>query len=250
MSEYGCATKTYSSLKPKLRRGLPLHPKRPVVSFAFRNRAGVARVSHSCADMKRHFRLAVIAAILLLVGGVALLVGRTAWEQRKPAILLDALELVPGVSQHIQGFRRVKVKDGRKVWEVAAEDGQYFEEDKVVVVRGAVMEWYLEDGRTVGLRGDEGRIILDGREVGRVELSGDIQVSLADYTVRTTDATYDSEAQTIHAPGRIQITGRALQLTGDGLEVDVEAQRLSILRNVSMQLQPTQGKRAGGDAPA
>jgi LPS export ABC transporter protein LptC len=200
--------------------------------------------------MKRHFRLAVIAAIFLLLGVVAVLVGRTVWERRKPAMILDALELVPGVSQHIQDFRRVKVKDGRKVWEVAAEDGQYFEDDKVIVVRGAVMEWYLEDGRTVGLRGDEGRIILDGREVSRVELSGDIQVSLADYVVRTASATYDSEERVIHAPGPIRITGRALELKGDGLDVDVEGQRLSILHNVSMQLQPMQEKHAGGDAPA
>jgi LPS export ABC transporter protein LptC len=193
--------------------------------------------------MKRTLRLTIIVAIVLLIGGVGLLVGRTAWEQRKRSLIPDVMELVPGVSQHIQDFRRVKVKDGRKVWEVSAQDGQYFEEDKVVVVRGPVMEWYTNDGRTVGLRGDEGRIIFDGREISRVELSGDIQVSLADYMVHTSNATYDQGRQLILAPGAIEVSSRALHLTGDGLEVDVERQRLSILHNVAMRLEPEKVKR-------
>lgn len=200
--------------------------------------------------MRQKLRLTIIIAVLLLVGGVGWLVARSAWEQRKRSLVAEALELVPGVSQHIQDFRRVKVKDGRKVWEVAAQDGQYFENEKVVVVRGAVMEWYLEDGRTVGLRGDEGRIVLDDRDVVRVELSGDIQVSLADYVVHATSATYDHERQMIMAPGAIKVSGQALELTGDGLEVDVETQRLSLLRNVVMELQPSKVPRERRDAPA
>jgi LPS export ABC transporter protein LptC len=197
--------------------------------------------------MKRKLRLAVIALVVLLLGGVAALVGRTVWQQRKPALLPGMLDLIPGVSQHIRDFRRVKVKDGRKVWEVAASDGQYFEEEKTVVVRGAVVEWYLQDGRTVGLRGDEGRIMIDGREVVRVELNGGIRVSLADYTVEADNAVYDNATQVISAPGSVAITGGALSLHGDGLTVDVEAQRLRILRNVSMQIRPGVD---GNDAPA
>jgi len=200
--------------------------------------------------MKRRLRFTVVALVVVLLGGVGVLIARSVWEQRKRTIVPDMLELVAGVSQHIQDFRRVKVKDGRKVWEVSAKDGQYFEEEKTVVVRGAIMEWYLEDGRTVGLRGDEGRIVLDGREVTRVELRGDIQVSLADYVVRTDSAAYDNDQQTITAMGRVEVSGRALQLNGDGLEVDVDRQRLRVLHNVSMRIDPEAVSRVRSDAPA
>jgi LPS export ABC transporter protein LptC len=144
----------------------------------------------------------------------------------------------------------VKVQDGRKVWEVAAQDAQYFEEEKTVVVRDAVVQWFMKDGRTVGLSGAEGRIFLEGREVTRVDLQGDITVTLADYVVRAQSASYDRQRELISAPGLVDIEGRALHLRGDGMEVDVEAQRVRLLHNVSMHLQPALLKHEGGsDAP-
>ncbi len=199
--------------------------------------------------MRKRLRLSVVVMVLGLLGGVGFLVGRSLWQQRKQDMLQKGLEFLPGVSQHIQDFRRVKVQDGRKVWEVAADDAQYFDENKTVVVRGAVLQWFLKDGRVVGLKGDEGRILLDGHEVARVDLEGQIAVTFADYVVRTTQATYDNRRDVISAPGEIEISGRALQLHGDGMEVDVDAQRLTLLQNVSMQLQPALLKQGGSDAP-
>jgi LPS export ABC transporter protein LptC len=199
--------------------------------------------------MRKRLRLSVVALILGLVSIVGFLVGRSLWQQRKQDLLQKGLEFLPGVSQHIQDFRRVKVQDGRKVWEVAAQDAQYFEEDKTVIIRGAVLQWFLKDGRVVGLKGDAGRIVLDGREIARIELEGEIAVTFADYVVRTAQATYDNRREVISAPGAIEISGRALQLHGDGMEVDVDAQRITLLQNVSMQLQPALLKKGGRDAP-
>jgi len=196
--------------------------------------------------MRNRLRLVVVALVVALVGGVGFLVGRSLWQQRKQDLVRQSLEFLPGVSQHIQDFHRVKVQDGRKVWEVAAQDAQYFEEDKIVVVRAAALQWFMKDGRVVGLKGDQGKIVLEGRDIQRIELNGDIQVSLADYTVRTDQASYDHERQVISAPGAVFITGRALALTGDGMEVDVPAQRLTLLRKVSMRVQPALLKDQGG----
>jgi len=191
----------------------------------------------------------VIGLTTVLLGTVGFLVGRSLWRQHRQDLVRQGLEFLPGVSQHIQDFRRVKVKDGRKVWEVAAQDAQYFDEDKTVVVRGAVLQWFLKDGRTVGLRGAEGRIVLEGREVSRIELTGDIQVSLADYTVSAERAVYDQKHESIAAPGPVEITGKALHVHGDGMEVDVDAQRLTLLHKVSMKVQPALVQPGGTDAP-
>lgn len=199
--------------------------------------------------MRKRLHLIVMASVTLLLASVALLVGRSLWQQRQRDLMQHAVELLPGVSQHIQDFRRVKVQEGRKVWEVAATDAQYFDEDKTVVVRGAVLQWFLKDGRTVGLKGDEGRIILDGRDIKRIELTGAIEVALADYQVRTERAIYDHERGMISAPGSVAISGRALELRGDGLDVDVNAQRLTLLHDVSMRLQPAVLRKGDGDVP-
>jgi LPS export ABC transporter protein LptC len=199
--------------------------------------------------MKKHLRLMVIALVVLLLSGIGGLVVRSLWQQHKRDAVRVGLDFLPGVSQHIQDFHRVKVQDGRKVWEVAADDAQYKEEDETVVVRGAALQLFLKDGRTLGLKGADGQILLAGREVVRVELAGAIQVSFADYLMHTERATYDHQQRMISAPGAVDISGRALQVRGDSMKVDVDAERLTLQHNVSMQIQPDLLKQGGSDAP-
>jgi LPS export ABC transporter protein LptC len=188
--------------------------------------------------MRKYLRIILVLAFLTGLGSVGALVARSMWQQHRKELLLTGLEILPGVSQHIQDFRRVKMKDGRKVWEVAAADARYFDETNTVVVRGAVLSWYLEDGRRIGLEGDEGRIELEHGDVARVELAGGIQVFLADYQVRAESAVYDRASDQITAPGEVEISGEALHLRGRGMHVHVKNQTLSLEHNVSMVMQP------------
>jgi LPS export ABC transporter protein LptC len=199
--------------------------------------------------MKKRFRFTIMVTVATLLCAVGLLVGRSLWQQYQRDITRTGLEFLPGVSQHMRDFHRVKVQDGRKVWEVSAQDAQYFQEDNLVVVRHATMDLYLRDGRTVGLKGDEARIILDGREVNRVELSGAIQVTASEYVIRTDRATYDQTRNLISAPGAVEISGQALELRGDSMEVEVATERVSLFHNVSTQLQPKLLKPGETHAP-
>jgi len=197
--------------------------------------------------MRKRLRLAVLGSVVFLLGAVGFLVGRSMWRQHKQDLAQKALEFIPGVSQHIRDFHRVKVQDGRKVWEVSADDAQYFEDEKTVVVQAVVVAVYLRDGRTVGLKGDEGRILLDGRDVKQVDVDGRVEVAVADYTVHTDHATYDQSQRLISTPGAVEISGHALELQGDRMEVDVDAERLRLIHHVAMQLQPALARRPGGD---
>jgi LPS export ABC transporter protein LptC len=199
--------------------------------------------------MRRRLQILVLASVVFLLGTVGLLVGRSLWRQRTRNLLQFGLDIVPGVSQHIRDFRRVKVQDGRTVWEVAAHDAQYFDESKTVEVREVALQWYLADGRVVGLKSDNGTIRLDGRDVNRIELNGDIVVSLADYEVRVMTAIYEHEGDRILAPGPVEIIGQALRLRGTGIQVDIREQRLSLLHDVSMQLEPSRLPKGGEHGP-
>lgn len=196
--------------------------------------------------MRRSLRFAIVALTLVLVGTVAGLVARSLWEQKRGELLSAGVELIPGVAQHIQNFRRVKVKEGRKMWEVAATDAQLFEADNVVVIRGALLKLHLEDGGEIGLESDEGRVVLEERDVKRVELRGKIRVSLVDYTVEAEEAVYDDDADKISVPGKVHIYGKRVELTGTGMEVDVPAQRMRLLSDVAMQVRDASGGPRGG----
>jgi LPS export ABC transporter protein LptC len=198
--------------------------------------------------MRKYLRLGLGLALFLGLGTVAALVLTIMWQRPEAVLLERGLEILPGVSQHLQNFRRVKMKDGRKVWEVAAADARYFDETNTVVVRGPVLSWYLEDGRRVGLEGTEGRILLDKGDVARVELEGDIQVFLADYRVAADAAVYDRATDRITAPGVVEISGDALRLRGEGLEIRVKDQRLLLQQDVSMVMQPALLRRPHADS--
>ena len=57
-----------------------------------------------------------------------------------------AADFLPQVAQRIQNFRRVKVKDGRTVWEITADDAQYFDKENAVVVRLPRVTFSMDDG--------------------------------------------------------------------------------------------------------
>jgi LPS export ABC transporter protein LptC len=199
--------------------------------------------------MRKPLRLTVIALVASLLFGIGALVGRSLWQQHRQDVARATLEFLPGVSQHIQDFHRVKVQDGRTVWEVAAADAQYKEDEQTIVVRDAALQLFLADGRRLGLQGMEGQILLDGREISRVDLDGAIQLTFADYVMRTEHATYDHQKRMISTPGVVNISGGALQVRGDRMEVEVDAERLTLRDNVSMQIQPALLKQGGKDAP-
>ena len=81
---------------------------------------------------KRGLRRVLLAGVLTALGGIAYLVSSTMLARLDPVRL--GAELLPQVAQRIQNFRRVKVKDGRTVWEITADDAQYFEDDNQIIV--------------------------------------------------------------------------------------------------------------------
>ncbi|MBI4516519.1 MAG: LPS export ABC transporter periplasmic protein LptC [Deltaproteobacteria bacterium] len=188
--------------------------------------------------MKKRLRIALIGVIAVLLGGIVVLVARSLQRQWRQEAAQGGLDLLPQVAQRIQDFHRIKTEDGRTVWEVAAREAQYHEDEHEFVVLEPLVRLYLKDGRPVGLSGHEGHVKLEGRELREVEVTGGIELRFADYTVRTDRARYQHGSDTISAPAPVEIKGGALELRGEQMEFEVKAQRLRLFRNVTMILRP------------
>jgi LPS export ABC transporter protein LptC len=186
---------------------------------------------------KRARRLILVLIVLLLASGGWLL-GRVLWERRADDLAQQAFDLLPQVAQRIRDFHRVKVDDGRKVWEVAAREAQYFEEDQLVVVKEPLVSFYAKDGRVVGLRGDEGKVKLGNRDLQQVELSGGIEVDLGEVALSADYARYEREPGVILAPGAVHIRSDDFDLRGRGMRIDVDSQRLTLDEQVETTLWP------------
>jgi lipopolysaccharide export system protein LptC len=100
---------------------------------------------------------------------------------------------------------------------------------------------YTEQGvQRAWLTGKEAHLGLvdDGREVGSMEIRGDVILWLDDLELRTATATYDRDRDLITAPGAVTITGRTMNVNADGMEVDVTPQHIRLLENVHTLLKP------------
>lgn len=188
--------------------------------------------------MRKQLRRLVVAvlAIVVLIG--AGLLARNFLKQRSVDLALEVIERLPDVAQRIQNFHRVKVDGGRKVWEVSAKEARYLDGEAIVSVQEPVIAVYFEEGRTVGMRGRSGKVILAGKDVDKVEVEGQIEVQIDQYAVTTEFARYEADGDRIVAPGAVRVESPQIEFDGDGMEIDLADQRLRLSDNVRMTLWP------------
>lgn len=181
---------------------------------------------------RSRLRVALLAVVVAALTGI----GVATWQNvraRQPRTVADlGADFLPDVAQHIQNFRRVKVKDGKAVWEVEADDAQYTDNNNVVV-RNPRVTFHLEgENRRAFLVGAEGHLTLDGKELSAVTIKGDVVLQLDELEFRTDEARYDRAADRIAAPGVVTIRGKTLDVRGLGMEVEVTPRRVHLLREV------------------
>ena len=179
---------------------------------------------------KRRLRRVLLAGVLTALGGIAYLVSSTMSARLDPVRL--GAELLPQVAQRIQNFRRVKVKDGRTVWEITADDAQYFEDDNQIIVHEPRLTFFLKDDRPCRVTGSEGKLSLDGRDIESVTLGGGVSVELDELVLETDEATYDRERDLITSPGVVTVRSHAVEVRGQGMEISVGPQQLRLLGEV------------------
>ncbi len=180
------------------------------------------------------FVTALIA--VLLISGVIYHLAVTVRKQHRNAQLIEKMraDIVPEADQRLQNFRRVQVRDGKKVWEIASRQARYFEASGEVVVDAPEVSFYLSDGEVIAIRCGEGRLHRgkDEKDISQIELKNDLEIQVGDFSLRTQEAVYDSERDTISSPGAVQITGRGLVVEGQGYTVDVADKRLRLTSDV------------------
>ena len=182
---------------------------------------------------RTRLRAALLLVVCAALGGMGWLVSRNVAGRRVRPVEELGADFLPQVAQRIQNFRRVKVEKGRAVWEITANDAQYFEQSSEVVVTEPRMTFFLkEEGRSARIAGTEGRITLDGHEVKRLTMRGNVVVKLDDLEMETDEATYDRARDLITAPGVVTMRGRSLAVQARGMEVDVGPQHVRLLDDV------------------
>ena len=205
------------------------------------------RVSPPTPFTRRRVRTLLGIVLVVAVGGVGVQLARSQWAQHLRSLRTRELDFLPQVAQRIQNFRRVKMEGDRKVWEVAAREAQYFEEDRQIVIDEPEVSFFVKDDQgIVAVKGKQGKILLDGREMDRVDLEGGIELRFRDYLVETDRAFYQRTEDAVVSPGAVVVTGNGLSLSADRMAVEMESQRVRFEGKVRTVLERTiEGADAG-----
>ncbi len=187
---------------------------------------------------RARLRAGVLVAVLVALGTLAFVVGRVVVAGRSGDSRELARTFVPEVDQRIEGFHRVSVRAGGRTFELSADEARYDQEARRVEVSAPRVVFYDDEVGEIRLAGRTGEIVLDGEEMERVDLRGDVELSFRDLVLRVPSAFYARAADTIVAPDGVTITGSDLDLTGNSLLVNMATHRMHVVGDVYSLLRP------------
>jgi LPS export ABC transporter protein LptC len=191
--------------------------------------------------MGKHKRLILLAAIFFSLGGVAYKVAESLWVMKAREFKKDPLKVldyVPESALYVKDFHRAKIENGRKVWELFGDEARYFKEQKEAVIKNPKFYFYDKNGETAHTTGATARVYLNDRELEKLQLEGDIQVSYQGYLLKSPTAIYHPERQQIIFPQKATLLGEGIELEGSRMEVELVEKRVRLLRDVKTKLEP------------
>jgi LPS export ABC transporter protein LptC len=184
-------------------------------------------------------RSGVGALIVAAVAGVGYLLHSSLESQKGNQVDRTSLEgMLPDAVQWIQNFHRIEIRDGKKAWELVADEAQYLQERNQVVVRKPRTTLYMKDGEKVTVTGDQGSVEFEGKDLQKAVLHDSVEIHVRGFVIRADDAVYDRATEKIVAQGPVTIDGEQLRVAGNDMTVWVKESRFELENSVRVTLSP------------
>jgi LPS export ABC transporter protein LptC len=191
-------------------------------------------------------------AAFISVGGIAYKVVETVSSgqreiQKNP---LKALNYLPESALHLKDFRRAKIENGRKVWEVMGEEADYYKDQKEAVIKRPRFIYYDRNGAAVETAGEVARMFLGDKDLEKLQIEGGIKVQYEDYVLKSEEAIYLPAQQRILLPKRTTVVGGGFEVEGSSMEVELESRIIRLLQRVKSKIEPEKMKNAKKESGA
>lgn len=191
--------------------------------------------------MRKVRRLILLIIIFASLGGVAYKVAETVWINKMRELKRDPLKVLdslPEAALSIKEFHRSKIENGRKVWELFGAEANYLKEEKEAVIKKPRFYYYDKKGETAETSGEIARMYFTEKQLERMDLKGGVQVSFQGYVLKSEEASYLPAKDQIVMPHRTTVVGEGLEVEGSRMEVELEAKKVRLLRNVKTKIEP------------
>ncbi len=196
---------------------------------------------------RRYVRLGVGAVVVAAFASVGYLLHTSFQAQKSKQDDHTSLEgMLPEAVQWIQNFHRIEIREGKKSWELVADEAQYLQDRNQVLVRNPRTTLYMKDGEKVVVSGNQGTVeFLNGKDLQRAVLHDSVEVHVRGFVIRAEEAIYERSAEKIVANGPVTIVGAELQVAGIDMTVYVKDSRFELGKSVRVTVLPktVQGPR-------
>ncbi|MBW1980405.1 MAG: LPS export ABC transporter periplasmic protein LptC [Deltaproteobacteria bacterium] len=127
------------------------------------------------------------------------------------------------------------VSEGKASWTLKASQARYYKEQQVTAFTNVQAVFYMKDGSRVELRGDEGTLHNDTRDV---EIKGEVRVKVGDqYRLTTERLFYSNKERSITTPDPVVIEGQGIFVRGRGMILALDSHSLRIMNQVEARMQ-------------
>jgi LPS export ABC transporter protein LptC len=191
-------------------------------------------------NTRKSRRLVVLVAVFLALGGIAYKVIETLTQAQQEIMKnpLKALDYLPESALHVKDFRRAKVENGRKIWEIMGEEADYFKDQKQAVIKKPRFFYYEAKGEVAEGSGAVARMFLGDKDLQKLQLEGGIQVTYQNYILKSEEAVFFPQEQRILLPKRTTLVGGGFELEGSSMEIELESQKVRLVSNVKTKIEP------------
>lgn len=172
--------------------------------------------------------------ILLFVSTVVVLAGFVYknYEKLPGSVTMDFNK--DGVDIGIKNFRLVDEGDGKRRWELEAEQAMLMSQDTTKLTDFKVT-FFQPDKKNVLLKADAG-IVKNGKK--SMEATGNVVVSNEDFKLESNKLHCESDTKIVTTDDFVRITGKNFKVTGKGMVSDLNKEEMEILENVEMTIYP------------
>lgn len=139
--------------------------------------------------------------------------------------------LQQGVNMQIDNIHYEQTNQSAfKEWELDAKSAQYFKDENKIALQSIVVTFFSNEGKAYKLTAEYGELYTDSKDF---EVSGDV-VAVTDegYRIQTDSFRYSAEERKIFTDDDVTLSSEKLVMTGKGMVVDLDKERLYILKEV------------------
>ncbi len=184
--------------------------------------------------MRRSIALRSLLGVIIL--GSLGLVGVLIWQTLTPSSTEKIPPSKPDASADLRLDRvhYTETREGVKEWELEASSAVYRKEGDTMILEKIRATFYGKNQETYHLVGEKGKF---NTQTKVIEVYDGVKIDSSDgYHMSTRSLKYQADQKELHTSDPVELEGPAMRVEGVGMVVDLNRERVKILKGVTTTL--------------